>query len=172
MLVLDRHQPHLEAVRSSGPKLFMLKAMLERQSFQRLIVDTPGSVKDDVASAIGAADLALMVVRPSYLDLAAAAATGQLIRQLQKPALIVLNQAPPSRGGAESPIVLKAQEALRLLRLPVASTVVRTRAIYGRAMERGCAVGDVEPMSQAVFEIDALGHDIEASLVSRNAGLS
>lgn len=164
MLALDRDQPRLEAIRSTGSKLFMLKAMLERQAFDRVVVDTPGSLKDDVASAIAAADLALMVVRPSYLDLAAAAATGQLIRQLQTPALIVLNQAPPTRSGVESPLVLKALEAVKLLNVPVAGTVVRSRTVYGRAMEQGRAVEDLEPTSNAVSEIAALREDIETRL--------
>lgn len=167
MLVLGGGRPDLDAIRSTGPKLFMLKETLARQSVDRLIIDTPGSSQGDVAAAIAASDLALMVVRPSYLDLAAAATTGQLIRQLQKPALIVLNQAPPSRNGVENPLVLRALEAIALLRLPVASTVVRSRTVYGRATEQGSPVGAIEPASSAVLEIAALRQDVEACLHER-----
>lgn len=160
MLVVDRRQPRLEAVRSSGAKLQTLKATLQRQGFDRVVVDTPGSIKDDVAAAIAGSDLALMVVRPSYLDLVAAAQTSQLIRQLQRRALLALNQAPPAREGLEPPIVQRAREALALLRLPVARTIVRSRAAYGRATERGQAVGDMEPGSMAAREISELSQEV------------
>lgn len=166
MLVLDRKPPRLEAVRSTGAKLLTLKTTLERQDFARLAIDTPGSIKSDVAAAIAAADLAVMVVRPSYLDIAAAAATAQLVRQLQTPALVVLNQAPPTRAGEENTVVRKGLEALALLRLPVALSIIRGRAAYGRAMERGQTVDEVEPSSAAVAELQALGMEIDNLLGS------
>lgn len=164
MLVLDRKPVRLEAVRSTGAKLPTLKTALERQDFARLVIDTPGSIKSDVAAAIAAAELAVMVVRPSYLDIAAAAATTQLVRQLQTPALVVLNQAPPTRAGEENPVVRKGLEALALLRLPVARSIIRARAAYGRAMERGQAIGEVEPSSPAVAEFEVLGVEIDKIL--------
>lgn len=164
MLVVDRKPVRLEAIRSMGAKLPTLKTTLDRQDFARLVIDTPGSIKAEVAAAIAAADLAIMVVRPSYLDIAAAAATTQLVRQLQTPALIVLNQAPPPRAGEESPVVRKGLEALALLRLPVARSVIRARAAYTRAMERGQTVGEVEPSSPAVGELQALSAEIDEVL--------
>jgi len=163
-LVLDRRDPTVEVVRSTGSKLPMLKTGLARRGLQCLVVDTPGSMKEDVAAAISAADLALLVVRPTYLDIAAAAVTAQMVRQLRRPALVVLNQAPPARSGVESGVVLKALEALALLRLPIAEAIVRSRAVFGRATELGRAVSDVEPASPAAAEIDALAREIGQAL--------
>lgn len=131
------------------------------------MIDTPGSIKADVAAAISAADLALMVVRPSYLDLAAAAATSQLVRQLQTRALVVLNQAPPMRGAQDNPLVGRAMEALRLLGLPIASTVLRSRVAYGRSTELGRPIGEHEPGSPAAAEFAELVREIDAALLGR-----
>lgn len=163
-LVLDRAGPQLDVTRSTGPKLITLKTSLDRRSFARFVIDTPGSLKTDTAAAISAADLALMVVRPTYLDLAAAAATSQLVRQLQTRALVVLNQAPPARGDQENPQVQKAIEALAMLRLPVARTIMRSRIAYGRATELGKHVAELEPTSPAAREFIVLTDEIERAV--------
>jgi chromosome partitioning protein len=78
-------------------------------------------------------------VRPTFLDLAAAVRTSDIVRQLRKPGLIVLNQAAPPRGNVEPPMVKRAIEALGLLRLPVAPVVIRSRAVYQSVLESGCS---------------------------------
>lgn len=168
-LVLDQRHPAVEVVRSTGPKLPMLKSTLARRGLDGLVVDTPASMKADVAAAISAADLALLVVRPTYLDIAAAAATAQMVRQLRIPAIVVLNQAPPARSGAESGMVLKAREALALLRLPIADTVIRSRAVFSRALELGRAVADLEPASPAAAEIETLAVEVDQALPASSA---
>src|SRR6202007_1098523 len=102
-----------------------------------MVIDTPAVLEEDVAQAVVLADLALLVVRPTFLDLAAAVRTSDIIRRLRKPGLVVLNQAPPARGATEAPAVSRAVEALRLLRLPVAPVIIRTRAPYQTVVETG-----------------------------------
>jgi len=96
-------------------------------------------LEEEVAHAVVLSDLALMVVRPTFLDIAAAVRTSDIVRQLRKPGLIVLNQAAPPRGNVEPPMVKRAIEALGLLRLPVAPVVIRSRAIYQSVLEAGCS---------------------------------
>ena len=77
------------------------------------MIDTPAGAEDELAHAIVLADLSLLVIRPTFLDFAAAIRTADVLRRLRKPGLIVLNQAPVSRAGAEPPLVKKAHEALQ-----------------------------------------------------------
>ena len=120
------------------------------------MIDTPAVLEEDVAQAVVLADLALLVVRPTFLDLAAAVRTSDIIRRLRKPGLVVLSQAPPARGSAEAPAVLRAMEALRLLRLPVAPTVIRTRAPYQTVLESGQSAEELTGDPLAAQEMRAV----------------
>jgi len=77
-----------------------------------MVIDTPAGAVEDVAEAIVLADLAVMVVRPTLLDLAALARTLNIVRQLRKAAIVVVNQAPVPREGVEAPLVKRALRAL------------------------------------------------------------
>ncbi|HEX3918236.1 MAG TPA: ParA family protein [Caulobacteraceae bacterium] len=138
---------------TSGPKLFALQVSALRDGFDTLVVDTPAGAEDELAHAIVLADLSLLVIRPTFLDFAAAIRTADVLRRLHKPGLIVLNQAPVSRAGAEPPLVKKAHEALRLMRLPVAPTIVRSRAAYQTALETGCSAEELSGAAIASQEI-------------------
>ncbi len=81
-----------------------------------------------------------------------------MLRRLRKPGLIVLNQAPVSRNGGEPPLVKKAHEALRLMRLPVAPTILRSRGAYQQALERGCSAEELGPSPAAQEIADLWGY--------------
>jgi len=126
-----------EAVASSGAKLFALKTAATRSGVDALVIDTPAVLEEEVVHAVVLSDLAVLVVRPTFLDLAAAVRTSDIVRRLRKPALVVLNQAPAARGAVEPPAVKRSREALQFLKLPVAPVVVRARAAYQTLLETG-----------------------------------
>ena len=138
-----RRAPGPQVIETSGPKLFALQVAAMRSDIDALMIDTAAGAEDEVAHAIVLADLSLLVIRPTFLDFAAAIRTADVLRRLHKPGVIVLNQAPVSRGGTEPPLVKKAQEALRLMRLPVAPTILRSRAAYQSALETGCSAEEI-----------------------------
>jgi len=107
------------------------------------VIDTAAGAEDDLGHAIVLSDLCLMVLRPTFLDMAAAMQTVEIVRRLHKPTMIVVNQAPPQRGGVEPPQVRKALQALRLMRLPVVPTILRSRAAYQTALEVGCSAEEL-----------------------------
>jgi chromosome partitioning protein len=125
------------AVEAPGRALAALQMTSVRQAHEAMVIDTPGSFDEAVTQAVAISDLVLVVVRPTFLDLAAALQTAEVVRKLRKPHLVVLNQAPPARDGIEPPAVKKALEALQVMRMPVAPTVLRSRAIYQTALETG-----------------------------------
>jgi len=141
---------------TAGPKLFALQVAAQRQGVDALVIDTAAGAEDELAHAIVLADLSLLVIRPTFLDFAAAIRTVDVIRRLHKPAMIVLNQAPTAREGQEPPAVKKALEALRLMRLPVAPTILRARAAYQSALECGRSVEETDvggPAAQEAAEL-------------------
>ena len=123
------------------------------------------------AHAIALAHVSLLVVRPTFLDLAATLQTAQILRQLRRPGLILLNQAPTSRGGVEPPAVKRALEALRLMQLPVAPVALRARALYQNSLTSGRSVEELEPGNPAAEEIGRLWAYLERfALGSGKAG--
>jgi chromosome partitioning protein len=156
-----RSGPGPACAETSGIELVGLQAGAVRAGLDAFFIDTAAGAEDELAHAIVLADLSLLVIRPTFLDFAAAVRTAEVLRRLKKPGLIVLNQAPVSRAGAEPPLVKKAQEALRLMRLPLAPTIVRARTAYQSALESGASVEEVAPGTIAAEEIADLWTYIE-----------
>lgn len=150
-----RHSTSPELAETSGSKLFALQMSSLKKGSDLLIIDTASGGDEETASAIVLADLCVMIVRPTFLDLAAAIQTADMVRRLRKPIIAVLNQAPSQRGGIESAAVLRALKALDLLRLPVAPTILRGRAIYQTSLELGISAEQGEDQIAAA-EIGAL----------------
>ena len=125
-----------------------------------LVIDTAAGAVEDIGHAIVLADLSLLVVRPTLLDIAATVRTVDIIRRLKKPALVVVNQAPPSRDGVEPPVVKRALRALEYMRLPIVPTIVRSRAIYQSSIETGRSAEECFDVS-ASREIAALWAFVE-----------
>jgi chromosome partitioning protein len=155
-LLEGRREPGPRVMATSGPKLFALQVAAMRSGADALVIDTPAVVEEGVIHAVVLADLSLLVVRPTFLDIAAAQRTSEIVRSLRKASLVVLNQAPASRDNIESPAVRRAREALQFLRLPVAPAVIHTRAPYQWGLERGRSVEEADPMGPAAAEMSAL----------------
>ena len=156
-----------ERMDSSGPKLFALQVAAMRQGPDAMVIDTPAGSEEEVAHAIVLADLSLLILRPTFLDLAAAVRTVDVVRRLRKPAMIVLNQAPAPRGGQEPPSVRKALQALRLMRLPVAPTIIRARSSYQSALETGRSAEELSFDPAAAQEVREFWRYLERFAFSR-----
>jgi chromosome partitioning protein len=158
-----------EFAETSGAKLFALQLASVRAAVDLMIVDTPAVIEDEISHAIVAADLCLLVIRPTFLDLAAAIQTAEIVRRLRKPALVVLNQAASPRAGVETPSVKRSLEALLLLRLPVIPVILRGRLSYQAAFETGRSVEELDPPSEAAREVADLWAFVESFLFGRRS---
>lgn len=156
-------------VETAGAKLFALQLASLRTGVDLMVVDTPAVVEEEIGHAIVAADLCLLVIRPTFLDLAAAIQTAEIIRRLRKPAMVVLNQAPSPRAGAEIASVKRSLEALLLLRLPVVPSILRARANYQSAFETGRSVEELDPPVEAAREVADLWRFVEGFIFGRQA---
>ncbi|MBI1197695.1 MAG: AAA family ATPase [Phenylobacterium sp.] len=145
-----------EVVATSGAKLFALQLSAVREGVDLLVIDTPAVVEEELSHAIVAADLCLLVIRPTFLDLAAAAQTTDIVRRLRKPLVAVVNQAASARAGTEPPLVKRALKVLEMLRLPVAPALLRSRTGYQTALDLGRSVEEMDGQPEAASEVAAL----------------
>ncbi len=148
-------------LRTTGQALFETEKTAPAQGFDTTILDTPAASVDEICHAIALSQLSLLVIRPTFLDIAAALQTAQILRSLRKPGLIVLNQAPVPRGGVEPPSVKRALSALRLMQLPVVPIVLRARAVYQTSLASGRSVEELDAGNPAADEVAGLWGYVE-----------
>lgn len=150
-------------VSTNGRKLLAAQVAAAGLKKQLLVIDTPAGAVEDVGEALVLADLSLLVVRPTLLDLAGLARTLNIVRRLGKPTAVVLNQAPVAREAVEAPLVKRAMRALDYMQAPVAPVILRSRAIYQTALERGRSAEET-PDRAAAKEIAALWEFVQGQL--------
>ena len=136
--------------------LFTTHRAAEREGIDLMIVDSRSSVDTEASEAARLADLCLMVVRPNFFDLQAVGRTAQLVENMRRPGLFVLNQAPVRRNGAEPKVIRDALLHLSDYPFDMAEVGLRQRAAYQNAMWKGLGAQEDQPDSQAAFEINSL----------------
>jgi chromosome partitioning protein len=152
-----------DVVAASGPKLMSAQFAAVGLKKQLFIIDTAAGAVEDVSEAIVLADLAIMVVRPTLMDLAGLARTLSIVRRLGKPQLAVLNQAPIAREGIEPPLVKRALRGLEYMKVPVAPTIMRARSVYQTALETGRSAEETQDAA-ASREVAALWNYVDAMM--------
>lgn len=119
-----------------------------------VIIDTPPKADSDLRPALRVADLVVVPVSVSHVDLWATEGVLDLARREDKDAMIVLNRARHNtRLGAE------VAEAAEKLMARIADATLANRVIYAEALGhgRGAAEGRKTP---AQAEVDALTSEV------------
>lgn len=121
-----------------------------------VIIDTPPKIDSDLRPALRVADLVLVPVGESLVDLWATEGVLDLARREKRPTLIVLNRARPgTRLSAE------VADAAALLDAAVATTVLGHRVAYAETLGQGAAVADPgRAAAPARAEIEALTDEV------------
>jgi chromosome partitioning protein len=154
---------------TTAQKLFLLQDACRRNGCDLLIVDTPTGPDGEIALAVNISDLSLVVARPSFLDIAAVKDSIALVRRIGCPGLVVLNQCPPLRSGAEPPIVANAIERLQFSPLPIATTRLRARAGHQHAFAHHCGVTEWDAAGGAAAEVLRLLAEVSDHLLLSRA---
>ena len=128
------------------------------------MVDTPPAVTFDTARVAQVADLALIPLRPSSLDIYAVSSTADVVIATKTPALLVLNACPAPRGFGDAAVTAEARRALAGMTVPVAETAIGQRMDYTRALNDGAAVNEFAPESKAAVEMARLWREVHRSL--------
>lgn len=161
-----RQGPGPQCVASPGAKVLATQFAAVGLGKQLMVIDTAAGALEDAGEALVLADFALLVVRPTLLDLAGLARTAGLVRRLEKPHAVVVNQAPIAREGVEPPLMKRAQRALEFMQVPLAPVVLRSRAIYQTALETGRSAEEMTDRA-AAREVAALWEFIQEAAAIR-----
>lgn len=120
-----------------------------------VVVDSPPHAETDAKAAIRAADLVILPIQPTMLDLWATEATLTLAGAEKTPALLVLNRVPPRSLAAEA-VATEITER----KWPLARSVLGNRQAFAASINEGKGIVETARSSTAGQEIEALAKEI------------
>lgn len=124
-----------------------------------VIIDSPPHAETEAKVAVRAADLVLVPVQPSPMDIWATAPTIELARAERVPILVVLNRVAP-RGR----LVEAMRARLRDQELPVAAAALGNRIRFAASMLEGRTLVEQAPKSTGAQEVIRLAEEIGEKL--------
>ena len=130
-----------------------------RERADIIIIDTAPKVDREVGRAIALCDMVVSPLQLSPLDLAASIPTAQMIGAAEKPALFVVNRAPPRARIAE-----RIRAKIAECELPVATVELGNRAAFAESLATGQGVVETERNGPAAAEIRQLREEIMAAM--------
>ena len=154
----------LDFQRLSG---WRLPTTVERLAARRdiIVIDSPPHAEIDSRLAVRAADLVLVPVQPSPVDLWATGPTLELARAEGKSALLVINRMPARANLAEEMV-----ERLAVYKIAVARTTLGNRIAFAASLNEGAGVTESAPTSPAAEEIYRLAAEVLAMLSPARSG--
>ena len=148
----------LPVAKVSGWRLALELERLRREA-EIVVVDSPPHAELDARAAIRAADLVVIPVQPSPMDLWATQATVEMARVERRRALLVLNRiAPRTRLAQEIAAALGAGD------VRLAATTLGNRTAFASSLAGGSSVEEEEPGGAAAGEALHLRAEIEEML--------
>jgi chromosome partitioning protein len=134
-----------------------VQSEVERQAREHdiVLIDGPPHAETEARISVRAADLVVVPVQPSPMDVWATKPTLDLARAERKPVLLVLNRVPPRANLTEAMLV-----KLAALDAPIAQARIGNRVALANAMAEGMSVHEAAPSSRAAEEIRALAKEI------------
>ncbi|WP_312283711.1 AAA family ATPase [Candidatus Igneacidithiobacillus taiwanensis] len=135
----SRSKPDPVVATVAAPDLGRVFEAAKSEGMTLALIDTAPHAAPSASQIAGSADLALLPVRPSVLDVAAAAAMVRIIQAAKVPASFVLSACPPRAYEIQ-----EAREALAVYGFPVAPVEIIERRSYARAIAAGAGVTEYE----------------------------
>lgn len=127
-----------------------LNALRKLNNIRLVIIDTPPAITWTIIEVIKVADLIVIPVRPSPHDLAAAGTTVDLVENLHKPMVFVVNSATQrARITGEAAVALSQHGT-------VASSIVHNRTDFAASMIDGRTVMELPRARRCAEEIENL----------------
>jgi len=125
-----------------------------------IVIDSPPHTDAEARTAIRAADLVVIPLQPSPMDVWATSATIQICKQEKVPVKMVLNRVHPQA---------KLTEAISGEMVGLSSNRFGNRVIFAGALMHGLGVTEAEPNSIAADEVRALAREITSYLSRKEA---
>jgi len=120
-----------------------------------VIIDSPPRAEAGLRGPLREADLVLIPMQLSPMDIWAARATLDMVAEENKPALIVPNRVP-----ARSRLADQLRREMADQALLVAQTSLGNRVAFAASLARGLGVSEATPSSLAAGEIAALAGEV------------
>jgi chromosome partitioning protein len=120
-----------------------------------VLIDSPPHAETEARLAVRAANLILVPVQPSPMDVWATKPTLDLAKAEKVPVLLVLNRVPPRANLTETMLGVLAE-----LGATVAESRVGNRVALANSMVEGRGITESEPGSRAGQEVAALAAEI------------
>lgn len=130
-----------------------------KKRFDYVIIDTPPKIDSDLRPALKVADLVLVPVATSHVDLWATEGVLDLARREKADVLVVLNRSRPNTR-LSTEVTEKAQE----LGASVAQVQISNRVVYAETLGQGLGAMEKARNSPARDEINALTDEVLARL--------
>lgn len=136
----------------------VVKAATEEESYNFVIIDTPGKAAEASMEAASVSDTVIVPLRPQMFDIETLANIKRIIQQATNnpETFIVINAAPVQGTRHKSAITLAEEEGFT-----VAPTILFNRGIYGDSMNLGQTPNETDPKSKAALELSSLFHYIQ-----------
>jgi len=144
---------------AAAPGTIAAEARRLARSHDLVLIDSPPHTETAPQQAIRQADLVIVPVQPSPMDLWATRPTLVLAAEAGRPLLLVLNRMPP-RGRLADAVARQ----LASFKVPVATTRLGNRAAFAAALAEGRAVAELAPKGPAAQEMAALAAEVAAIL--------
>ncbi len=158
MLVAAGDSPQISVIHASGWRLSSELDRLKR-SCDVVLIDSPPHAETDVKIAVRNADLLIVPIQPSPMDLWATQATLDAAKKESTPVFMVFNRTP-----ARGKLVEAVRRKIKEFEVPVAEAVLGNRVAFAASMMEGKGVMESHPRHQASKEIKALAEEIAARL--------
>jgi len=146
-----RQEPDPAILFAQEPQLAQTIEAARNAGAEQLFIDTAPHSGKTARTAAQAADLIVIPVKPSNLDLDAIADTANIVGLVKKPAIFALNDCK-----ASSTLTGEALEALNGFDIPTAPIQLGSRVAFIKALKYGQGVLEYEPVGKAAQEIQRL----------------
>jgi chromosome partitioning protein len=120
-----------------------------------VLIDSPPHAETEAKIAVRSADLVVVPVQPSPMDVWATKPTLELAAKEKVPALMVLNRVLP-RARLTEAMLAEIQD----MGAALAQSRIGNRVAFAAALAEGRAVGETQPRGRAAEEIGALAEEI------------
>jgi len=125
--------------------------------YDLVFIDTPPLAEREAAKAAAVADLVILPIRPSKIDLLSLRVSVEMLRKLGKTGVGVVTQAPIARN---SSVVKETMAEIVGMGLEVSSAIIRGRVAFQHSRIDGRVAAEYEPGGAAAGEVALLLNDI------------
>lgn len=130
-----------------------------KKRFDFVIVDTPPKIDSDLRPALRVADLVMVPVATSHVDLWATEGVLDLARREKSPVMVVLNRVRPNTR-----LAVEVAEKAAELGAMVADTQIANRVAYAETLGQGLGVAEHARNGTARDEMNTLTAEMLATM--------